>query len=283
MLSPNPQTQSGTGGAGFISAPPTDDPNFQVDPVAAFGLPQNYMLPSQMAFGDQSPAGAFTDSTYYADDASLRQQLGSQYSTLLQQLGYQDPNSGAVIPGSVIQDANIKMAQYQQQLQDAARSVTGNLGNNGTYFSGQRGVQLEAAQRPYVQGESQLGLDTGRSLQDIYHQAQGLTSQYNTQQNQYLAQAAQRNLAAIQAQQLIDAQHAASSGGGQPQDMNWDPNAGASGDANIAYAQSPVGQQMIGQVQAHPASAGSSGAAQTLLAAGQGRTVPNYQARKNAW
>jgi hypothetical protein len=46
---------------------------------------------------------------------------------------------------------------------------------------------------------SALTLNTGRNLADLYSKAQLLASNYNTQNNQYLAQAAQRQAAALMA------------------------------------------------------------------------------------
>src|SRR5215472_6103956 len=97
-LTPNPQTQVGGGNTGgLIYAPQTDDPNLYIDPMAAIGLPANNMLPQQIGYSDL-PMGAYTDSQFLADDANLRAQTAQGYADILQQLGYQDPNTGAVIP-----------------------------------------------------------------------------------------------------------------------------------------------------------------------------------------
>lgn len=277
MLAPNPQTTSGTGGAQSIYAPPTDDPNFQIDPIQGEGVPQGYGLPQSAVLpSDSAPLGAFTDSQYLADDAALRAQIGQQYTPLLNQLGYMDPNTGNVIPGSVVQDANITLAQEQNAAQQALMGVVQNAQNNGTIFSGIRGTQTANALYPHTQNIAQIHLNTQRTLTDLYNQAQNLVTNYNTTNQQNLAAAAARNLASIQANNL-----SAPGGGGGGDTTSAGGGGTSSSDPNINYATSSTGQDMISQIQADPAEAGSSGAAQTLLAAGQGQTVPNYQAVRN--
>jgi hypothetical protein len=216
---PNPMTSPA--GAGTIAAPPTDDPNLQIDAAPALQTPDQYMLPQD--FGSQiqggAPMGAFTDAQYLADEAALRAQISQQYQGLLQQLGYKNPVTGMVVPGRLVQDANIQMAQYQRALQDAARQVTQNAQQTGTVFSGIRPQLLEQAQRPAREGESSLVLNTGRGLSDIYNNAQQLASQYNTQNNQLLAAAAQRQAAALMAAPPMaggTSAPSAPSGGGAP-------------------------------------------------------------------
>jgi hypothetical protein len=206
---PNPQTTLG----GTLQAASTDDPNFYVDPMQGYGVPQGYGLPNQLAF-PTNPLGQFTDSQYLADDSGLRAQIGQQYAGILKQLGYMDPNTGQVIPGTVVQDANIQAAQELQGQQDALRGVVGNAQNQGTLFSGIRGVQTQQALYPHQQNIAQLGLNTQRTLGDLYNQAQNLVTSYNTSNQQNLASAASRNLAAIQQQQLLDALRSSQYGGG---------------------------------------------------------------------
>lgn len=227
-LSPNPQTNAGTGGAGWINAAPTDDPNYQVAPVQAFGLPANNMLPQQIGWSDL-PLGAYTDDQFLADDAALRAQVGQNYAQILNQLGYQDPNTGAVIPGSVVQDANIKLAAHQQELQDAERQVTQQAQQGGTLWSGARQQALASAQLPIMQNIGQLHLDTQRTLSDLYQQAQNMVTNYNVQRQQNLGSAAARNLARIQQEQMLAALNARNTpdvGGG-----------GGGGDAGLAPSQ----------------------------------------------
>src|SRR5215471_754443 len=292
--SPNPQLASGTGGAGMIQAPPQDDPNYQVPGLPAFGVPQGYGLGLSFPFPQNSnPLGGFTDEGYLADDASLRADIGQRYAAFLQQLGYQDPNTGNVIPGTIIQDANIKLSQYAKDLQDEQIQNTQQMQQAGTLFSGIRPWLLAQLQDPTQRNIGQLGLDTSRSLNDIYNQAQNLVTEYNTKNQQNLAAAAARNLQSIQNQQLLNALHPQTApapqgtvnpgGGGDVPAYDQTTWPSDSQTANIDYAQSPVGQSMVQQVAAHPASAGSSGAAGVLAAAAQGRNTPNYQARRNAY
>jgi len=202
---PNPQLASGVGGAGMIQAPTQDDPNFQIQGLPSFGIPQGAGLPLNFGFPTSNPLGAFTDAQYLADDSTIRATIGQSYAKILQQLGYTDPTSGAVIPGTVVQDANIKLANYLNDLQQEQIQNVQQMQQQGTLFSGIRPFLLAQAQTPTQQNIGQLHVDTSRSLNDLYNQAQGLVTQYNTQNMQNLAAAAQRNLANIQAQQLLDA------------------------------------------------------------------------------
>jgi hypothetical protein len=211
-LAPNPQLSAGGGtmANGMISAAPTDDPNYQVDPIQQFGVPSGFGLPMQIGLPSQSsPLGQYTDSQYLSDDSALRAQIGQQYAQILQQLGYMDPNSGSVIPGSVVQDANIQAAQEQQAEQDALRSTVGQMQNAGTLFSGYRGTATLQALYPHQQNIAQLGLNTQRTLNDLYNQAQNLVTNYNVQNQQNLSSAAQRNL-----QNIMNAQMLGGGGGG---------------------------------------------------------------------
>jgi len=192
---PNPMTSAGT-----IAAPPTDDPNYAIPDIQALNVPAGYGLPMTIDSMIQggAPSGAYADSQYYADEAALRSSIASQYSDLLQQLGYQSPG-GAVIPGRLVQDANIQLAQYQKAMQDAARNVVQNAQQTGTIFSGARADALANAQYPISQNIGQLNLSTTRGLADLYAQAQKLASQYDIQNNQLLASAAARQAAALMA------------------------------------------------------------------------------------
>lgn|SRR5215471_219658 len=238
--SPNPQLASGVGGAGMIQAPQQDDPNFQIAGLPSFGIPQGAGLPLNFGFPTSNPLGAFTDSQYLADDSALRANIGTNYAQILQQLGYTDPTSGNVIPGTVVQDANIKLANYLNDLQQEQIQNVQQMQQQGTLFSGIRPFLLAQAQTPTQQGIGQLQVDTSRSLNDLYNQAQGLVTQYNTTNMQNLAAAAQRNLANIQAQQLLDATKAAGTtnnyygspapGGSGEGDYTGDPNNPGPGD-----------------------------------------------------
>ena len=239
-LAVEPQGQSPQGG-GQIQAPPTDDPNFQVAPVDRIGVPQGYGLGLGLAIPtNAAPLGAFTDDQYMAADAALRAQLGQQYSTILQQLGYQDPNTGSIIPGTVVQDANIQLAQQQQAEQQALMKVVGNEQNQGTLFSGIRNTDTANALSPFQQNEAQIGLTTSRNLDQLYQQAQQLVQNYNTGNMKNLADAADRNLALIQQNALIAALH----GGGPSAPTPTTPGGG--GDSGAGGA-GPVGTQ-VGQI-----------------------------------
>ena len=258
---PNPQTQSGIGGAapvvpppagqGWINAPSTDDPNYYLPPVQQIGVAPGFGLPGQIGIPSNGALGGFTDSEYLSSDAALRAQVGQQYAQILQQLGYQDPNSGNVIPGTAAQDANIQLAQQQQAAQQALMQVVQNAQNNGTIFSGIRGTQTAQALAPFQQNMAQIGLNSQRTMQDLYNQAQNLVTNYNTQNQQNLSAAAARNLAQIQQNQLLAAIQASA---------NQAINQGGGGGAPTTDASSSTGttsDQGFGVVPA-----GSAGAVQ---------------------
>src|SRR5215831_1013569 len=228
--SPNPQLSSGMGGAGMVNAPTSDDPNLQIAGLPSYGVPQNYGLPTEFAgFQAMNPLGAFTDDQYLADDASLRADIGQQYATILKQLGYMDPHSGNVIPGTVAQDANIQLAGYMQDLYNEQLANVQSMQQGGTLFSGIRPQLLAQAQTPTQQNIGQLTLNTSRSLNDLYNQAQNLVTHYNVQNQGNLAAAAGRNLAAIQKQQLLNKPPPAP-GGSDIGPTTGDPNAPGPGD-----------------------------------------------------
>jgi len=249
----------------------------------------NPMLPQMPNTGD-------VDSQYLAEEAQLRAQVAQQYADILQQIGYTDQN-GNFIPGSVSVGAGRQVEDLQRQSDLAAENVTNNAQQVGTLFSGLRARDTARAQQPYQTQIARLGVDTPIQISGLYNQAAGLLDQYTLQNNLYLAAMAQRRAAAIaqaglttgavggtpqqQQQSLQQAQEPPPPQPGPAPDQTTWPSDNP--EANIDYALSPVGAEQVAQVIAHPASAGSSGAAQTLLAAAQGRNVPNYQARRNAY
>jgi hypothetical protein len=148
----------------------------------------------------QSPLGAYTDAQYQAQDAILRSNIAKQYSDILQQLGYVDPNSGGFIQGSVEANANKSIADQQRQMQLADEQVTQQHQTLGTLFSGLRGTDQARAEEPMVSSIANTQTQTPLTLQQLYEQAAGLTSDYTNQQNSNIADAASRASAALQAQ-----------------------------------------------------------------------------------
>jgi hypothetical protein len=180
----NPMTTSGTGGA----APLPKDPMFS-----------------------DTPPGAVTDAEYLAEQADLRQQINSQYQEILGQLGYTDPVSGAFIPGSVEQKADIETGNLRQAEDQARLGVNRQVQNEGTTFSGIRGSRIAEAEQPYVSQIGGLNFDTTNTLADLYRQAQSLMGSYTTQNMKLLQAAADRAAAKVTANP-VDAAAAASDG-----------------------------------------------------------------------
>ena len=168
-LAPNPQTSSGIGGASTALAPTIEG-----------------WLPGG------PPAGSHVDAQYLQDDALLRAQIEQQYAPLLQQLGYTDPVSGAYIPGSVVQQANITEEQAQQGMQQADIQNTQTQQQKGTLFSGQRAVQQAQAEAPFLQTIGQTEYETPTTLAGLHSQAVALIGSYNAQNQANLAAAADR-------------------------------------------------------------------------------------------
>jgi hypothetical protein len=139
-------------------------------------LSRNPMLP-------QHPLGAYTDSTFEADDALLRRQVSQQYADLLQQLGYVDDN-GQFIQGSVEAEANKQASELGRQQSLAAEQVTRDAQNQGTLFSGIRGTLQGRAEDPFVRARADLMASTPLSLQQLYERAAGLSGDYVLSQNQ---------------------------------------------------------------------------------------------------
>jgi hypothetical protein len=183
-LAPNPQTETGIGGAG--------PPPISGDDFSQYYLPQNMVgLPSS------PPAGAYTDSTYLANEAAIRNDISTRYATALKALGYTDPATGQFIPGDLINAANLSEQQSEQGMQQADLANTQAMQQAGTLFSGMRGQQQALAETPFLQQIGQTELQLPQDLASQYQTAAGLIGEYNTRNNQELAAAAQRATAAI--------------------------------------------------------------------------------------
>lgn len=175
----NPQTATGVGGAQDFSQ------------YAQYGLPQ--ALPT-----DELPAGAYTDAQYLEDIAGLRGDIASQYADELGYLGYTDAN-GNYVPGSLLTEAQINEAQYEQARQQAIKQTTQTAQQQGTLFSGQRGVQQAEAEAPYLSSIAGIEQRLPVDMSSHFTKAAGLISDYENQQNALLSSAAARGAAAAAA------------------------------------------------------------------------------------
>jgi hypothetical protein len=147
-------------------------------------LTRNPMLP-------QHPLGAYTDAQYEAAVAQLRADTMNKYNDVLRQLGYVDDN-GNFVMGSAETSADQKKAQDDYQEQLAREKVTQDMQQNGTLFSGWRGKQEGEATMPMEQDKAQIGIDLPNQLSQLYEQANGVLSDFVTQHNLLLADAASR-------------------------------------------------------------------------------------------
>jgi hypothetical protein len=153
------------------------------------GLGRNPTLP-------QHPLGAYTDSTYEAAQAELAHQTQQQYNDILKQLGYTDEN-GNFVMGDVETEAARQHASLGRDEDLARRDVTNQMQQQGTLFSGYRGLQQARMTEPMETGRAQLLLDTPKTLADLYGKAAGVLSDYTIQQNKLIADAATRRSAQL--------------------------------------------------------------------------------------
>jgi hypothetical protein len=177
----NPQTMSGIGGAHDYS---------------------QYYLPQNMGI-DSPPPDAPVDSQYLTDEAGLRADITGQYQDELGFLGYTDAQ-GNYIPGSLLTDAQINEAQYEQQRQQAILQNTQTAQQQGTLFSGQRAVQQAQAEAPYLSSIAGIEQKLPVDLAGHFEKAAGLISSYQNQQSALLAAAAARAAALTSANPPAD-------------------------------------------------------------------------------
>jgi hypothetical protein len=163
---------------------PAPAQGFTLPSMAGAQLAQNPQLP-------QHPLGAYTDSMYEAQLAQLKATIAKQYNDVLQQLGYTN-DQGQFVPGQVEIDANRQRSELGRNIQLADEGVTQQAQQQGTLFSGLRGTAQARAEYPFQSAISDLGVSVPKQLTSLYGQGTDLISQYNTQQNLLLAEAAQR-------------------------------------------------------------------------------------------
>lgn len=166
-------------------------PQFALPGMAGAQLARNPQLP-------EHPLGAYTDSMYEAQIAQLRQQIAKQYNDVLQQLGYTN-DQGQFVPGTTEIEANKQRSILGRNLQLAEEGTTQQAQQQGTLFSGLRGTAQARAEFPFQSALSDLEVSVPKQLTDLYGQGTDLLSQFNTSQNLYLAEAAQRQSAALAA------------------------------------------------------------------------------------
>ncbi len=220
-----------------------------------------------------------------AQSAALAQQKAAL-------IAYGDPNLAMSVLGDKL-TADAAAGNTGSTLATlAAQNATNIRGTNETenksnlFYSSDRGYQLGLGQQAYLQNQAGAASALQSSLGGISTQL--LASEQAAWNAEAQAQSDAYNRALShpvgipsQAPTPIPGSSTPSSPGGSDSGNPGSGNTG-NGVANIAYAASPIGQQMVKAVQAHPASAGSSGAAQSLLAAALGKNVPNFQGARNA-
>lgn len=139
------------------------------------------------------PLDAATDAEFEAQDALLRHEFTQRYMDLMQQLGYTDPNNpNNRIMGLMEVEAQRRRRELDVGYQDASRGVIEEAQRGGTLFSGRRAKEQARAQRPFVQGLSDLDVDVGRGLSQLVQDANGLISEYQLRQALLLLDAAKR-------------------------------------------------------------------------------------------
>lgn len=148
-------------------------------------LNRNPMLPS-------APLGAATDSIYEAESAQAKAQTQKLYNDVLRLLGYMDPETGRMIPGTVELDAMRARDRLNYDKRMAGENVKENSIRAGNMFSGRFGTRTARAQNPMVQALADLDIQVPRQLSALYEEANNIIGGFNTQQNLLLAQAAAR-------------------------------------------------------------------------------------------
>lgn len=148
-------------------------------------LNKNPMLPS-------APLGAATDSIYEAESAQARASTSKLYNDVLRMLGYMDPETGRILPGTVELDAMRARDRLNYDKGMAGERVKEDSIRAGNMFSGRFGIRTARAQNPMVQALADLDIQVPRQLSALYEEANNIISGFNTQQNLLLAQAAAR-------------------------------------------------------------------------------------------
>lgn len=148
-----------------------------------------------------TPQGAQTDSMYEAALAALRFGATNQYNQIRRQIGYTDPLTGAYIPGLVETQAMRDAEEAKRGSSLAEQATTEDMQRAGTLFSGYRGTAQARNQAPWIQALADLDVKVPQNLADLYQQAGGISQSYAIGQNQLLADASQRYLDALLAQQ----------------------------------------------------------------------------------
>lgn len=177
--------------------------------MAGKGLSKDPQLPN-------APGGAYTDSQYQAENASLEQQVNAAYADILQQTGFDV--GGKHTPGSVEMAAARKERDYLTEMVNAANDVTSQMQQAGTIFSGYHAAQRAKAEQPMITGLGDLNVDTPNTLARLTENAGDLMRQFVAQRNALLAAAAWR-----QEQRLLAEQAAAA---GQPAPPPTEPPPG---------------------------------------------------------
>jgi hypothetical protein len=187
--------------------------------LPAMGTPQGLAgtqgLTTNFGLSTAAPLGAQTDAMYEAGAAQLQQAAQQKYLEQLQALGYTDPNTGALIPGTLETEAIRARYDLQRKISEAQRDVTETAARGGTVFSGRRAQLQGLATEPLYTGlanvENDLQRATSLGLQNITN----LRGQYGTDLNVLVAEAAERaRQRAIEQQQIAAAAAAAAGGGG---------------------------------------------------------------------
>lgn len=258
--------------------------------------------PASPPTAPQSPAAASPPSYNYLDDPVLvqiaaQQQMviaQAQASALAQQkaalIAYGDPNLAMSVLGdkatadAAAANTGSTLATLAAQNASTVRGANEAENKSNLFYSSDRGYQLGLAQQAYLQNQAGAASGLQSTLGGISTQLLASEQAAWNAEAQAAEDAYNRALAhpvGIPGQTTTTTPTQGTQPGGS---NSSNPGSGGTGNGlpNAAYAATPVGQKMVTAVNARPASAGASGAAQSLLAAAMGRNVPNFQAARNA-
>lgn len=304
---PNPQNRAGQvvkNTTGYPATSPGGGPAGGGNPgVTAPGASPGTTAPQST--GPSTPAASPPTYDYLTDpilvQVNATQGMAiaqAQASALAQQkaalIAYGDPNLAMSVLGDQA-TADAAAANPTSTLATmAATNATNVRGINETenksnlFYSSDRGYQQGLSQQTYLanQASAASGLQSslgGISTQLLASEQAAYNAEAQAQEDAY--NRALANPVGVAAPTTTGG--GGGNGGGTTapgESASSNPGSGSTGTgaSNIAYATSPVGQLAVRAVQAQPASAGSSGAAQSLLAAALKKNVPNYQAARNA-
>jgi len=232
----------GTGGVGGISSLQTAAPSSMGAPPPWTSTNPSGLTKSPLQLDTSAPLGSQTDAIYESGAAQLAQAAQQKHLDLLQQLGYMDPSTGQIIPGTLETEAVRQRYELNRQLQEEQRNVDEAAMRGGTVFSGRRAQLQGLRTEPYYQRLANVETDLARQMAEGLQGIGNIQSQFTVDRNVLIAEAAERARQRAIEQQQLAAQAAASAYGGDPRsagEIQQHATAAATAAANNIPAEPP--------------------------------------------